>query len=263
MSPRRTWGHSRPWQYCATHRSSSAGRTKGRRGDQGCRGRRGYGRRCLRAGTGPPRHRGRPGRPERLPAIPAAALSGGQFAAARRGRRPAADHGLRRFAIGHRQTVDRHRPSISPPARWSPTDGSLGAADHLVLAAGSQPNFFGVAGAAEHAFPLYSVTDAERLRLHLKEQLRLHCYPDGADPGTAECRHRRRRLHRGRGGRRHRRAVRPAVRRRPAARQGHCAPGRPRQGRARARSPRSPTSTRCASSPSTACRSPSVLPSPR
>jgi NADH dehydrogenase len=62
--------------------------------------------------------------------------------------------------------------------------GSLGVADHLVLAAGSQPNFFGVAGAAEHAFPLYAVTDAERLRLHLKSQLRLHCYPDGADPGT-------------------------------------------------------------------------------
>ena len=61
-------------------------------------------------------------------------------------------------------------------------DGSLGAADHLVLAAGSQPNFFGVTGAAEHAFPLYSVTDAERLRLHLKDQLRLHCYPDRADP---------------------------------------------------------------------------------
>jgi len=64
------------------------------------------------------------------------------------------------------------------------SDGSLGIADHLVLAAGSRPNFFGVLGAAEHAFPLYSVTDAERLRLHLKDQLQLHCYPDGADPGT-------------------------------------------------------------------------------
>lgn len=61
--------------------------------------------------------------------------------------------------------------------------GSLGVADHLVLAAGSMPNFFGVAGAAEHAFPMYSVTDAERLRLHLKNQLQLHCYPDGTDPG--------------------------------------------------------------------------------
>src|SRR6476469_5403877 len=28
---------------------------------------------------------------------------------------------------------------------------------HLVLAAGAQPNFFGIPGAAEHSFPLYSV----------------------------------------------------------------------------------------------------------
>ena len=39
---------------------------------------------------------------------------------------------------------------------------------HLVMAAGARPNFFGVPGAAEHAFPLYSVADAERLRLHLQ-----------------------------------------------------------------------------------------------
>ena len=36
------------------------------------------------------------------------------------------------------------------------------------MAAGARPNFFGVPGAAEHAFPLYSVADAERLRLHLR-----------------------------------------------------------------------------------------------
>ena len=35
--------------------------------------------------------------------------------------------------------------------------GTLGPADHLVIAAGSQPNFYGVPGAAEHSFPLYSV----------------------------------------------------------------------------------------------------------
>ena len=32
------------------------------------------------------------------------------------------------------------------------------------IAAGSQANFFGVPGAAEHAFPLYTVRDADRLR---------------------------------------------------------------------------------------------------
>jgi len=45
-------------------------------------------------------------------------------------------------------------------------DGRSLSAEHLVLAAGARPNFFGIPGAQEHAFPLYSVADAERLRLH-------------------------------------------------------------------------------------------------
>jgi NADH dehydrogenase len=44
------------------------------------------------------------------------------------------------------------------------TDGDLIAGDALVLAAGSQPNFFHTPGAEEHAFPLYSLDDAQRLR---------------------------------------------------------------------------------------------------
>jgi NADH:ubiquinone reductase (H+-translocating) len=47
-------------------------------------------------------------------------------------------------------------------------DGTTLQGSHLVMAAGARPNFFGVPGAAEHAFPLYSVADAERLRLHLQ-----------------------------------------------------------------------------------------------
>ena len=39
--------------------------------------------------------------------------------------------------------------------------------DVLVLAAGSQPNFFDIPGAAEHSFPLYSLADAERLRTRI------------------------------------------------------------------------------------------------
>lgn len=54
-------------------------------------------------------------------------------------------------------------------------DGEVVQADYLVLAAGSQPNFFGVPGADEHSFPLYAVTDAERLRVHLQGLLRVHC----------------------------------------------------------------------------------------
>jgi NADH:ubiquinone reductase (H+-translocating) len=44
------------------------------------------------------------------------------------------------------------------------TDGQSWSGDAVVLAAGSQPNFFGTPGAAEHSFPLYSLDDAERLR---------------------------------------------------------------------------------------------------
>ena len=36
-----------------------------------------------------------------------------------------------------------------------------------MLAAGAQANFFDTPGAAEHAFPLYSLTDAEQLRTRM------------------------------------------------------------------------------------------------
>ena len=48
-------------------------------------------------------------------------------------------------------------------------DGRTLSGDHLVVAAGARPNFFGVPGADEHSFPLYSVADAERLRLHAQD----------------------------------------------------------------------------------------------
>src|SRR4051794_19612464 len=44
------------------------------------------------------------------------------------------------------------------------TDGQRFSGDAIVLAAGSQPNFFRTPGAAEHAFPLYSLDDAQQLR---------------------------------------------------------------------------------------------------
>src|SRR3954451_17451387 len=44
------------------------------------------------------------------------------------------------------------------------TDGEVWTADALVIAAGSQPNFFKTPGAREHAFPLYSLDDATLLR---------------------------------------------------------------------------------------------------
>jgi NADH dehydrogenase len=54
--------------------------------------------------------------------------------------------------------------------------------DALVLAAGSQPNFFGTPGGPEHAFPLYSLDDATKLRsriLALFEEV-------DRDPGLVE-----------------------------------------------------------------------------
>lgn len=41
--------------------------------------------------------------------------------------------------------------------------------DHLVVAAGASTNYFGVPGAAEHAFPLYGLDDAVRLRNRVLE----------------------------------------------------------------------------------------------
>jgi NADH dehydrogenase len=45
--------------------------------------------------------------------------------------------------------------------------GDTFSADYLVLAVGSRPNFFDTPGAEEHAIPLYSALDANRLRSRL------------------------------------------------------------------------------------------------
>ena len=64
-------------------------------------------------------------------------------------------------------------------------DGRTLAGSHLVMAAGARPNFFGVPGAEEHAFPLYSVADAERLRLHLQSLLQT-ATGVGGEPGLVD-----------------------------------------------------------------------------
>jgi NADH dehydrogenase len=57
--------------------------------------------------------------------------------------------------------------AVDPVAKTVTTDtGETYAADYIVLAAGSQPNFFKTPG-AEHAFPLYSLEDADRLRTRI------------------------------------------------------------------------------------------------
>ncbi len=59
--------------------------------------------------------------------------------------------------MGEVVAVDAGRRSVTLD------DGQELAGDFLVLAGGSRVNFFGIPG-AEHAFPLYSLDDAERLR---------------------------------------------------------------------------------------------------
>ena len=63
------------------------------------------------------------------------------------------------------QTV-QIRPSLSIPAQSLPYD-------HLVLALGSVPNFFGLPGLEENSFSLKSLEDATRLRNHVITQLEL------------------------------------------------------------------------------------------
>jgi NADH:ubiquinone reductase (H+-translocating) len=55
--------------------------------------------------------------------------------------------------------------SVDPHTRTVRTaQGGQYEGDFLILAAGSQANFFGTPGADKNAFPLYSLLDAERLR---------------------------------------------------------------------------------------------------
>jgi NADH:ubiquinone reductase (H+-translocating) len=55
--------------------------------------------------------------------------------------------------------------AVDPEARTAETaEGQKYQGDYLVLAAGSQANFFGTPGAEKHTYPLYSLHDAELLR---------------------------------------------------------------------------------------------------
>ena len=60
--------------------------------------------------------------------------------------------------------------SVDPASRTvTVADGQTFTGDYLVLAAGSRPNFFNTPGAEQHAFPLYTLDDAKRLRTRLIE----------------------------------------------------------------------------------------------
>ncbi len=80
------------------------------------------------------------------------------------------------FADEHNVHIQLAEVSAVDPATRTVTssDGGTWTGDALVVAAGSQPNFFGTSGAPENSFPLYSLDDATRLRsriLGLLEQV--------------------------------------------------------------------------------------------
>jgi NADH:ubiquinone reductase (H+-translocating) len=74
---------------------------------------------------------------------------------------------LRRSLRGH-ANVDVKMEEVvaaNPPTRTLTTKtGESYTGDFLVLAVGSQVNFFGTQGAEQNAFPLYSLNEAQRLR---------------------------------------------------------------------------------------------------
>ena len=75
------------------------------------------------------------------------------------------------FRKEHAVTItDAEVTAADPSTRTVTTvDGTTVSGDYLVLAMGTQPNFFRTDGAAEHALPLYSLRDAERLRSRVIE----------------------------------------------------------------------------------------------
>ena len=53
--------------------------------------------------------------------------------------------------------------------------------DSLIIASGATAKFFGIPGASEHSFPLYTLTDARRLRDHILRRLEdVDVHPEGA-----------------------------------------------------------------------------------
>ena len=86
---------------------------------------------------------------------------------------PAVGHSIR--DLFHKQdNVRIHQDSVlsidldAREARFQ--DSAPQSYDYLVLALGAEVNFFGVEGAAEHGFPLYTLTDAMRLKDHVLER---------------------------------------------------------------------------------------------
>ena len=79
------------------------------------------------------------------------------------------------FHFSHMKDVDSIASEVSEVDLGTRTvtlpNGVSLTADHLVLATGCQVNFFGVAGAAEHALPLYTGADAQAIKHRLQSMV--------------------------------------------------------------------------------------------
>lgn len=78
--------------------------------------------------------------------------------------------------IFRRQSNVTVRMGAAVSVRWADRtlclrDGSAVEFDYLILAAGAETNYFGISGMAEHSWPLYTLDDAVRLRMHLLNRL--------------------------------------------------------------------------------------------
>lgn len=70
--------------------------------------------------------------------------------------------------------VDAHQKTIT-------TDKATYAADFIVIAVGSQTEYFGISGLPEMAFGFKSVSEAQKLRAHVEEMFAKHAKTDKAE----------------------------------------------------------------------------------
>lgn len=82
-----------------------------------------------------------------------------------------------RFLMGTVARVDRARREVVL------AEGTAVPYDHLILAAGATTSYFGIPGAAEHAFPMKTVPEALHLRNHILRRFE-HAERDDAPEGA-------------------------------------------------------------------------------
>src|SRR5215468_6131800 len=82
-----------------------------------------------------------------------------------------------RSMFRHQENVNFHLATVTgidvPGRKIQIDDGKEITFDYLVLAGGATVNYFGTPGAAEHAFPLYTLMNAVKLRNQVMQQFEM------------------------------------------------------------------------------------------